>query len=55
VSEDWIETNRALWDERVPIRVASEFYDVEIEWTHGIGDVVSAGRCWPVRRVSARA
>ncbi len=27
--EDWLRTNRALWDERVPIHVASEFYDVE--------------------------
>jgi len=27
--EDWIETNRAMWDERVPIHVGSEFYDVE--------------------------
>jgi SAM-dependent methyltransferase len=25
---DWRETNRANWDERVPIHVASEFYDV---------------------------
>src|SRR5581483_12208496 len=29
MSEDWIETNRAMWDERVPIHVSSEFYDVE--------------------------
>jgi SAM-dependent methyltransferase len=27
--EEWIELNRAMWDERVPIHVASEFYDVE--------------------------
>lgn len=27
--EDWVQTNRALWDERVPIHVASEFYDVD--------------------------
>jgi hypothetical protein len=27
--EDWLQTNRALWDERVPIHVASEFYDVD--------------------------
>jgi SAM-dependent methyltransferase len=26
---DWLETNRALWDERVPIHVASELYDVD--------------------------
>jgi SAM-dependent methyltransferase len=26
---DWRETNRRLWDERVPIHVDSEFYDVE--------------------------
>ncbi len=26
---DWRETNRAMWDERVPVHVASEFYDVE--------------------------
>ena len=29
MNEDWIETNRAMWDERVPIHVDSEFYDVE--------------------------
>jgi SAM-dependent methyltransferase len=29
VSEGWLETNRAMWDERVPIHVAGEFYDVE--------------------------
>ncbi len=28
MSEDWLETNRALWDERVPIHVGSDFYDV---------------------------
>ena len=27
--EDWRELNRAWWDERVPIHVASELYDVE--------------------------
>ncbi len=27
--EDWIAINKAMWDERVPIHVASEFYDVE--------------------------
>ncbi len=27
--EDWLQTNRALWNERVPIHVASEFYDVD--------------------------
>jgi len=26
---DWRETNRALWDERVPIHVGSDFYDVD--------------------------
>ena len=26
--EEWIETNRANWDERVPIHVSGEFYDV---------------------------
>ncbi|HTQ20006.1 class I SAM-dependent methyltransferase [Mycobacterium sp.] len=26
---DWLETNRAHWDERVPIHVASDFYDVD--------------------------
>ena len=26
---EWIETNRRLWDERVPIHVGSEFYDVD--------------------------
>jgi len=25
---DWVETNRSMWDERVPVHVASEFYDV---------------------------
>jgi SAM-dependent methyltransferase len=29
VSEDWLQTNREMWDERVPIHVASGFYDVE--------------------------
>ena len=28
MSEDWIDTNRAMWDERVPIHVDSEFYNV---------------------------
>lgn len=28
IPADWLETNRALWDERVPIHVASAFYDV---------------------------
>jgi SAM-dependent methyltransferase len=27
--EDWLALNRALWDERVPIHVSGEFYDVE--------------------------
>jgi SAM-dependent methyltransferase len=26
---DWRELNRAMWDERVPIHTASDFYDVE--------------------------
>ncbi|MFF9350193.1 class I SAM-dependent methyltransferase [Streptomyces sp. NPDC014734] len=26
---DWRQANRALWDERVPIHVASDFYDLE--------------------------
>ena len=26
---DWFESNRAMWDERVPIHVGSSFYDVE--------------------------
>jgi SAM-dependent methyltransferase len=29
VTGDWLETNRELWDERVPIHVGGEFYDVE--------------------------
>ena len=29
MAEDWLETNRDLWDERVPIHVASSLYDVE--------------------------
>ena len=28
-AEDWLEVNRELWDERVPIHVGSELYDVE--------------------------
>ena len=27
--EEWLALNRALWDERVPIHVASDFYDVD--------------------------
>jgi len=27
--DDWVATNRAMWDERVPIHVGSDFYDVE--------------------------
>lgn len=27
--EEWLALNRALWDERVPIHVASSFYDVD--------------------------
>lgn len=29
MDEDWREVNRAMWDERVPVHVASAFYDVE--------------------------
>jgi hypothetical protein len=29
MSEEWLALNRALWDERVPIYVASAFYDVD--------------------------
>jgi SAM-dependent methyltransferase len=29
VPEEWLALNRALWDERVPIHVASDFYDVD--------------------------
>jgi SAM-dependent methyltransferase len=29
MTDDWAEANRELWDERVPIHVASELYDVE--------------------------
>jgi SAM-dependent methyltransferase len=29
MAEDWIAVNRAMWDERVPIHVASGFYDVK--------------------------
>ena len=29
MSDDWLKTNREMWDERVPIHVASDFYDVE--------------------------
>jgi hypothetical protein len=28
IEEDYRSVNRALWDERVPIHVQSEFYDV---------------------------
>jgi SAM-dependent methyltransferase len=28
MTDDWLEINRAMWDERVPIHVGSEFYDV---------------------------
>jgi SAM-dependent methyltransferase len=27
--EEWLALNRAMWDERVPIHVASDFYDVD--------------------------
>ena len=27
--EEWLALNRAMWDERVPIHVASAFYDVD--------------------------
>ena len=26
---DWLKLNRDMWDERVPIHVAGEFYDVD--------------------------
>ena len=26
-SGDWLDANRAQWDERVPLHVASDFYD----------------------------
>jgi SAM-dependent methyltransferase len=29
MAEDWLEANRELWDERVPIHVGSRLYDVE--------------------------
>jgi SAM-dependent methyltransferase len=29
MAEEWLEVNRDMWDERVPIHVASELYDVE--------------------------
>ena len=29
MSEDWLKTNREMWDERVAIHVSSDFYDVE--------------------------
>ena len=29
MAEDWLEVNREMWDERVPIHVGSELYDVE--------------------------
>ena len=29
MAEDWFEVNRELWDERVPIHLGSELYDVE--------------------------
>ena len=29
MAEDWFEVNREMWDERVPIHVGSELYDVE--------------------------
>jgi SAM-dependent methyltransferase len=28
MTDDWLEVNRAMWDERVPIHVAGDFYDV---------------------------
>jgi len=27
MGDEWLEANRALWDERVPVHLASEFYD----------------------------
>jgi SAM-dependent methyltransferase len=32
--EAWRDTNRAMWDERVPIHVGSEFYDVDAFRSH---------------------
>jgi SAM-dependent methyltransferase len=29
VTEDWLQVNREMWDERVPIHTASAFYDVD--------------------------
>lgn len=29
MKREWLQTNRAMRDERVPIHVASEYYDVE--------------------------
>jgi 2-polyprenyl-3-methyl-5-hydroxy-6-metoxy-1,4-benzoquinol methylase len=29
VEDQWFEANRAMWDERVPIHVSSDFYDVD--------------------------
>jgi SAM-dependent methyltransferase len=29
MAEDWFEVNREMWDERVPIHVGSDLYDVE--------------------------
>jgi SAM-dependent methyltransferase len=29
MADDWLEVNREMWDERVPIHVASSLYDVE--------------------------
>jgi SAM-dependent methyltransferase len=28
MNDDWLDINRAMWDERVPIHVGSDFYDV---------------------------
>lgn len=52
---DWRALNRTYWDERVPLHVASDYYDLErfragadalrdrsVEWQHPIGAVVSA-------------
>ncbi len=29
MADEWLEANREMWDERVPIHVASALYDVE--------------------------
>jgi 2-polyprenyl-3-methyl-5-hydroxy-6-metoxy-1,4-benzoquinol methylase len=34
MADDWFEVNREMWDERVPIHVASRFYDLD-SWKAG--------------------